>query len=204
MPEAPSISPILKPGFPGVVKVSRTPVDGVHEVETTQQVFFCSDSGYIFTGKLLSPNGEVLGGGKCVNSFKNIDISIALKIGNGGREIIEFANLNCPYSRELNTYLSAKPDLTRYVFLKHNKNVPLNETVTAAVMEYPDLLDQGYSINHDSMILYRPTRFAREKLERHQDIFRMFGIAATPIVVVDGEVLTGLDTIKSYFAHKEL
>lgn len=79
------------------------------------------------SGKYYIENINIIGGGslkeqekinlveKLLNS-KKIDLSKALKIGNGKYEIVEVLAPYCKECRDIEKYLSGREDITRYIF----------------------------------------------------------------------------------------
>ena len=183
------ITPILKPGFPGVLKVIDTPISGLYEVITASNSFFCSDDGYILVGHMLTPDGRLVSA-KEKASPEHIELTHAVKIGNGSKIIIMFANLDCLYSKALNKKMNGMKDLTRYVFFKHSNN-PSSMAVTAAVLDDPSCISKAYSADRGDLSQHKISPGTRLRLGMHNNMFCRYGIKTTPVAIINGEVVCG-------------
>src|SRR5574340_1146888 len=63
-----------------------------------------------------SPAAEEQAGRVEVIKGVALPLDKAIKIGDGGTTVIEITDPDCPFCRRASAYLSAKNDITRYVF----------------------------------------------------------------------------------------
>lgn len=121
----------LKKNIPNLktVTISETSLNGLREVVISDsgEVFYASNDGKnIFIGAWVDENGknitkekmDVLAKEKFAKKIKDIDKNIAIKIGNGTNEVIEFTDVDCPFCKQAEGFFDTlNSDATRYVFL---------------------------------------------------------------------------------------
>ena len=56
-----------------------------------------------------------------------LDLTKAVKIGNGKTMVIEFTDPDCPFCRKAEAYLQKRTDLTRYIFFIPLKSHPASK-----------------------------------------------------------------------------
>jgi thiol:disulfide interchange protein DsbC len=113
--------------FAGVIveQVHRTPMAGLYEVVTPDQIVYTDqDARYLFSGALVDTKTHDNLTEKRWNELRTIDfgalpLDLAIKTvhGDGSRILAVFADPKCPYCKELEQRLQAYENITIYTFL---------------------------------------------------------------------------------------
>ena len=125
--EAASIKSTLEARFPGtpIVSVEPSPVAGVYEVFTGENVVYADKTGdHLFIGQLVDTKtrrdlaSERLDAHSAID-FDSLPLDRAIKVvkGEGRRRIAVFADPDCPFCQKLEQEMAALDNLTVYTFL---------------------------------------------------------------------------------------
>lgn len=160
--------------FPGAQRVAQTPIEGLFEIVTATDVFYGSANGYTFYGDLRAPDGHSLTSESLATvteaRISRLPLEHAIKIGVGPIKIVEFVNPSCPHCRNLHSYLSVIPDITRYVFITGHSNGVAGAELTSGFKE-PD----------------------KKVLAIHRAAFRAMGVKAVPSLWIGSKHVVGTD-----------
>jgi len=123
-----------------IKKIGKSPVPGIYEIWTGDKILY-TDGRYIIIGQILSPQGnltiskekiyrETMSDNKKIQELLNsIDLSKALKVGNGKKVVVEISDPECPFCRKAENFFKNKKNVSRYVFFMplafHKKARPL-------------------------------------------------------------------------------
>lgn len=105
--------------------VLKTPIPGIYEVDTNDQIVYSDAKGdYVLTGDLMDLKNHVNITDARASELNKIDfaklpLNDAVKMvkGNGERKIAVFSDPNCPYCHKLEEELKAVDNVTVYTFL---------------------------------------------------------------------------------------
>lgn len=174
---------------------------GLYEVMVGGEVFYFSPKGYIFVGKILTADGRDLTHEKLVKvqaeRVKTMPLSKALKIGNGPNTVIEFTDPDCPFCRRVNTYLSSRNDLTRYIFLfplPMHPDAPRKVAYILSAKDQAAALHEAFSGKLDKKTPSIPqSPESMKQVEELVTIARTVGVRGTPNLWVNGTFIGGAD-----------
>jgi len=174
---------------------------GLYEVIVGGEVFYFSPKGYMFVGRILTADGRDLTREKLVKvqaeRVKTMPLSKALKIGNGPNTVIEFTDPDCPYCRKVNTYLSSRNDLTRYIFLfplPMHPDAPRKVAYILSAKDQAAALREAFSGKLDQKTPSIPlSTEAFKQVEELVTIARTVGVRGTPNLWVNGTFVGGAD-----------
>ena len=180
----------------------ESPIAGIYEIVTTNQVmYYYPEKSYMIFGQIYSEDGRSLTEESKsriqVKKINQLDLSTALTIGYGDKEIIEFTDPSCPYCKKLHASLKGKESLvTRkiifspitqlhpdaiqkavHIMCSKDKAQAMDDIMTAGV-SFLDMLacDEGKAI-----------------VREHMKISSEFGVEGTPTTVFDNAVIQGFD-----------
>lgn len=105
--------------------VLKTPIPGIYEVDTADQIVYSDAKGeYVITGDLMDLKNHVNLTDARASELNKIDfaklpLNDAVKMvkGNGERKIAVFSDPNCPYCHKLEEELKSVDNVTVYTFL---------------------------------------------------------------------------------------
>lgn len=112
------------PNTPIAKVVASEEMRGLYEIHSGKNIFFTNDEAESFiVGHIFSFDGkdltqikiDKLNEATANQQYEQIDLSKALKIGNGKDVVVEFTDPDCPWCRKAETMLKNK-DITKYVF----------------------------------------------------------------------------------------
>jgi thiol:disulfide interchange protein DsbC len=177
---------------------------GLYEVIVGGDVYYFSPKGYMFVGRILTADGRDLTREKLMKvqaeRVKTMPLSKALKIGNGPNTVIEFTDPDCPYCRRVNTYLSSRTDLTRYIFLfplPMHPDAPRKVAYILSAKDQAAALREAFSGKLDKLDKKTPSiplsTEAFKQVEELVIIARTVGVRGTPNLWVNGTFVGGAD-----------
>jgi thiol:disulfide interchange protein DsbC len=194
----------LQKSFPGIKadSVKPTAVSGLFEVMVGGRiVYYAPGPEYLVYGPMITSKGENLTEEKLNEligaKLKTISLGKAIRIGNGKHQVVEITDIDCPYCRKASTFLAARKDVTRHVFLLPAPNHPNARTKTLQVFCSADkakAYEEAMAGKLDDM-KFAPCKSAaaEEILKAHQEIGRQVGVTGTPLFLIDGQVVLGAD-----------
>jgi thiol:disulfide interchange protein DsbC len=105
--------------------VVKTPIAGIYEVDTAQQIVYTDATGdYVLTGDMMDLKNRVNLTEARASQINKIDFSklpledaVKMVKGTGARKIAVFSDPNCPYCHKLEEELKAVDNVTVYTFL---------------------------------------------------------------------------------------
>ena len=192
----------LKKSFPNlrVDSVTESPVKGLFEIVAGDQVFYFSPDGYLMFGELWSKDGKNLTAERrnkiLAERLKSIPLDMALKIGAGPHQVIEFTDPDCPYCRKVDELLSKRTDITRYVFF-----FPLRQIHPEAAKKAQYILSQKDSEKAFREVVSgamdgKPlpeSAHMNAMLEEMEQVAKSVGVRGTPALWIDGTAVNGAD-----------
>lgn len=200
------IAEALQGNFPNArfEKVEPTHIPGIYAFyimnkEDYRIMYWHHPTQTIIFGEMVTKNGVSLTAEKLAKfksaKMKDLDKSLALKIGDGENEIIEFIEPECIYCYKYQNYIKKYDNVTRYIFF-HNamgESHPGSDRKSIYVLCSDDpekALDEVFKPGSD------PTKFAQcekgtQMLKKHTEIATRFKVSGTPTLIVNGTVVAG-------------
>lgn len=204
-----------------ITSVTPSPVAGLYEVVAGSNVFYVAPEGkgFLISGQIIDSDGRNLTAevqqaahDKDVKArelaaapkLKQLDLTQAVKVGNGPNTVIEFTDPDCPYCRKLDEFMSQRSDVTRYVFLNPIDQLHpnarakaifiLNSANTGAALRdvFAGKYDSGPLPIATADIGNYPA--AVKRLAAGMEAGRDLGVEGTPMLFVNGNLVEGADT----------
>lgn len=178
--------------FPGTkwTKFKESEVKGLYEIYAGKNILYTDGQVLIF-GHIFSPAGKDLTQIKLLES--NLDLSIALKIGNGSKKVIEITDPECPFCKVAEDYFH-NANVTRYIYFMplpmHKKAPALSEHILCSKdpeKEYHNIM-KG---NFPKQLLQCES--GQKQLENMMAQSSSLGVQGTPVFFIDGQKITGAD-----------
>jgi thiol:disulfide interchange protein DsbC len=200
--EAKSVAEALQADFPQIKseRISPSPMPGLYEIVTKNGIlYYAPESHLIIAGEMYGPGNRHLPQDRrramIKEKVKDIPLDKAFRIGTGPRKVIEITNPDCGYCRKASAFLSARKDLSRFIlFLPFSLQT---ENKIRHILCAPDRA-RAYEeamtgkLQGDKLSLCN-TQAVEEQIRAHKEIAKNLGVNATPLFVVDGQVLQGAD-----------
>ena len=128
-----------------------------------------------------------------------LDLSKAVKIGNGKTMVIEFTDPDCPFCRKAEAYLQKRADLTRYIFFIPLRSHPASKGKVQYILSSKDKAKAYHEASSDSFDKKKLAEITAEgvKLQReHEEIAKANKMNATPTFMIYGRIIEGFDQKK--------
>lgn len=193
----------LMKNFPNLTLDSfkESPLKGLYEITAGDQVFYFSPDGYLFFGEVWTKDGKNLTAEirqKIASERVNgIPLDKAVKIGNGPRKIIEFTDPDCPYCRKVDSFLSKRTDVTRYIyFVPLRKIHPDAEKKIRYILSHSDresAIRDVFSGRFDGKPIPVGDAAHTKELEEMEQVAARLGVRGTPALWIDGTPVNGAD-----------
>lgn len=200
--EAKSVADALQTDFPQIKseQINPSPMPGLYEIVTKNGIlYYAPESHLLIAGEMYGPGNRNLTQerrlGMIKEKVKDIPLDKAFRIGQGPRKIIEITNPDCGYCRKASAFLSSRKDLSRFIlFLPFSLQT---ENKIRHILCAPDRA-RAYEeamtgrLQGDKLSLCN-SQAVEEQIRAHKEIVRNLGVNATPLFVVDGQVVQGAD-----------
>ena len=205
-----------------VIEVGNSPIPGLYEVlalfgEPPKQqpsiFYYYPDKNLALAGNIIDSSGQPFGLDRLqeyqARKMKDLDLSSAIKIGNGPVEVVVFTDPDCPYCRKLDEFLTSKhsKDITQYVFLFPLSNIhPNAEAKARHILCSADPAGEfaaTLSGKHDKDAPKVDNGHCDEKMKKHYEASAKAGINGTPVVMVEKKRIDGfnVELIAKYIAE---
>jgi thiol:disulfide interchange protein DsbC len=187
---------------------SQSPIPGLYEVISGNQVFYFNDeTKYLLFGEIYNNAGTSLTAerkGRLVAAkLDKLPLDKAVKIGKGPVKVIEFTDPDCPFCRKMDEFLSARSDVTRYVFFYPLPMHPNSKSKAAFIVASADCEKAFHDVfggkydKQDVMAADMPhTDLAMSQVEEMQKLGNAIDIKGTPMLWVEGQPVNGADVEK--------
>ena len=206
-----------------VTSVKASPVPGLYEIITGPNVFYFAPEGegHLVFGQIVDKNGVNLTASiqeklkaeadkakekSSAALLRNLDLSQAVKIGNGKNIVIEFTDPDCPYCRKADNILSRRSeDVTRYVFLfpldQLHPNARAKSVYVHSSQNKAQALHDVFAGKYDSVLPVNNNgeakiALATKTLESGIKAGVSLGVQGTPMLFVNGTMVNGADEAK--------
>jgi thiol:disulfide interchange protein DsbC len=186
-----------------VSDVKESEIPGLYEVRTGNNIIY-SDGKYLLMGHMFDFTGKDLTqekiNGLTAKMADSIDKKLAVKIGSGKKEVIEFTDPECPYCLRAEEFFKGA-DVTRLVYfmpLSFHKNAErLSLHVLCSVnpeAEYEKVLKAVSDGKADSFKTIS-CEDGKKRLDKMVEIAQQLGVRGTPFFLVDGKPVSGADPV---------
>lgn len=192
----------LKMAFPRLEfdSIHPTPIDGIYEVVSGERIiYFVPRTQHLIHGEIWDTQGQSLTRTRqaqmMADRIKDIPLDQALKIGDGKNIVIEVTDPDCPFCRKGSEFLSARSDVTRYIFfLPLTRIHPEAEAKVRFILSsdnpaeaYEDVMRGRY----DGRPV--PAFTDNRQLEKHLKVVQELGVRGTPKFWINGTYISGAD-----------
>ena len=189
------------------IKPSEIP--GLVEIYAGPRILYYAPAQEILVlGELYAANGVSLTEKKvaafAASKAQQLDRAVALRVGQGPREIVTFVDPDCRYCRAAHEWMREQKldGVTELIYFMPLTGRPQAESralkaLCAPESERESALDAVFSgQSADASTESTPCPQGREQLARHAAMARQLGVYATPFFIVDGQVIAGFDRDK--------
>jgi len=194
----------FRKSFPDIRADSIRPasVKGLYEIVLGSQVFYyVPGPEYIIYGAIITRDRRNLTQERVLEiltgNLKTAPLEKAVKIGSGPHTVIEITDPDCSYCRQASAFLSARNDVTRYVFffpLSIHPNAGAKIRYIFCSADRTQAYEEAMTGKLDNMKLTLcEDTAATESLKTHTEIGARIGVNSTPLFLVDGQVVEGAD-----------
>lgn len=181
-----------------------SPVPGFFQVSSDGRlIYYSPDPELLIFGQVFNAEGIDLTaleiGDRQRETLAHLDLSGALEIGDpDGLEVVEFTNPDCPYCRQLDTYLRSKAAeglrIKRKIIFTARQSASAKKALSVLCADDPEAafatLFRGGKVPPASCA------FGQERLSAHTAISDQVGVTGTPSLLIAGEFLTGFPKAK--------
>ena len=206
-----------------VASVNASPIPGLYEIISGPNVFYFAPEGdgHLIFGQIVNKDGVNLTAsiqeklkaeankGKeqaAAAILKDLDLSLAVKIGNGKNIVIEFTDPDCPYCRKADKILLGRSaDVTRYVFLfpldQLHPNARAKSVYVHSSKDKAQALHDVFAGKYDRELPVNSNSEAKiaaatKTLESGIRVGVSLGVQGTPMLFVNGIMVNGADEAK--------
>lgn len=184
-----------------ITDVSESQIKGLYEVDSAGNIMY-SDGHYILMGHIFDFSGKDLTqeklNGLAAKAAAGLDKNIAIKIGHGKKEVIEFTDPECPYCLKAEAFFKGA-DVTRYVFFYPLPFHPNAERLSVDILcaskpeeEFGKVID-AVTAGHASDYKAKSCDSAAPKLKKMKEAAEKMNLRGTPLFIIDGQVIVGAD-----------
>jgi thiol:disulfide interchange protein DsbC len=180
--------------------VPSTDMEGLYEVYAGQNIMYTNEKAEkVMLGHIFDLNGNDLTQQKldvmAQESLKqNVDLTKALKIGNGKHEVIVFTDPECPFCRKADDMIK-DGNMTQYIFLftplpSHQKTKPQSIHILCSkdqAKEYARAM-KGELDNEKNL---KTCKAGEEQFAAMMEISTKNGVQGTPMFYIDGKKISG-------------
>ncbi|MBJ6800546.1 DsbC family protein [Geomonas propionica] len=129
-------------------------------------------------------------------SAKELDLSKAVKVGNGKIMVVEFTDPDCPFCKKAEAYFQKRSDVTRYVFFIPLKSHPESKGKVQYILSAKDKEKVYQEVATGSFDKWKLSEITPEGIalqQAHEQIAKDLGLNATPIFIINGSIVRGFD-----------
>ena len=193
----------IKNTFPKLTvdAVQESVVPGLYEITSGANILYYARAtdNFIF-GDIFSKEGTNLTAARRMavagKKYDNLDLSKAVKIGNGPTKVVLFTDPDCPYCRKVDGFLEKLPNITLYVFFSPIASLhPAAETKAAYILGSKD---QGDTYRKTIAGEFDKKQMKAEsagiaKMMEQKALAASLGIKGTPVLYINGNLINGAD-----------
>lgn len=201
--QAADVKSKLQQNFPQIeiLDVRESEIKGLYQVTVPGEIIY-SDGNYMMMGHIFNFQGADVTQAKIDGALamlaEKVDKSIALKVGNGKKTVLEFSDPECPYCLRAETFFK-DADVTRYIYFVplsiHQDAERLSVDILCAdnpAAEYKKVLD-AVAAGNAATYKARSCDKGKEQLKKMESVGEQFGVRGTPFFIIDGKAISGAD-----------
>jgi thiol:disulfide interchange protein DsbC len=194
----------FRKNFPNIPMESMTPTDilGVYEVVAGGRVaYYVPAQEYLIVGEIVTKDKRNLTQARNTElqgkRFKDLPLDKALKIGSGPHTVVEITDPDCSFCRKASEFLSARKDVTRYIFmfpLSIHKDAEAKINYIFCAKDRAKAYEEAMTGKLDDMKFKACDNAAAvELVKAHKEIGNKIGVETlgTPLFLVDGQFVQG-------------
>ncbi len=192
----------FRSSFPGIPfnSIRPAPVEGLYEVVSGSRIlYYVPGPEYVIMGEIMTRDRRNLTEERSMEitgqKLKDLPLEKALKIGSGPHTVIEITDPDCAYCRKASAFLSARKDVTRYIFFYP---LPMHPKAEPKVRYIFCAKDSGAAYEEAMTGKLDDMKFetcqdvaAEERLKAHREITGGLDVSGTPLFLIDGQVVGG-------------
>jgi thiol:disulfide interchange protein DsbC len=194
----------FRKSFPDIrtESIRPAPVKGLYEIVSGGQVFYyVPGPEYIIHGAIITRDRRNLTAERAQKilegNLKTAPLEKALKIGSGTHTVVEFTDPDCSYCRQASAFLSARSDVTRYIFffpLSIHQNAGAKVRYIFCAADRKLAYEEAMTGKLDGMKFATcEDAAAIEAGKTHLEIANRIGVNSTPLFLINGQVVEGAD-----------
>jgi len=196
----------LKKTFPSFQfeRMEESPIPGIVEIYTSGKIiYYAPTQEVLLVGEMWTANGVSLTDER-VSAYagakaKDIDRSVALQMGSGDRELIEFVDPECGHCRQAyNWFATNKPaGIKHFIYFMPRKGSAQAEArVLELLCAAPDQREAALErvFNPKAPLDLQKSVRCKEGIEQlaaQAEVVKDMGVPGTPFYVLDGKVIPG-------------
>jgi thiol:disulfide interchange protein DsbC len=197
-----SVRESLLKAFPNapVDSIRKSPIEGLYEIRSGDKIFYyCPKTENIIVGEIYTKDRRDLTAEArneiIEKMIDSIDLSKAIKIGDGKNVVIEFTDPDCPFCRKSFEFWKSKKDISHYIFLYpvpslHPKSIEKSEWILSQknkAAAFDDVLSGKY----DKSLPQGVTDEGKKQLKEQKEIAGLVHVNGTPMFFVNGKFIPG-------------
>ena len=193
---------ILEQSFPKlkIARVRPGPVPGLCEIWSGTNVFYFNpEKRLLFFGEIWTSDGKSLTRESqnllLVERLRSLDLSRALKWGNGKTKVILVVDPDCPYCKVVEKVLLSpaySSTITAYIFLYPLKIHPRAEEHSIAVLCSENPVETLVAGNFSEIeVTDSCRRSALQRLKAMKEEVAKLGVKGTPFIAVEDRIIRG-------------
>ena len=187
--------------------VNKTPIPGVYEIIAENNTIFYiypgEEVGYVFFGEIWSTAGKSITQEArdklIVKAVEKIDLSKAVKIGNGKHQVIAFLDPNCPHCKKGYEYFSKRNDVTEYLLFApiFGEDSKKKSAYVLCSNNPKKALDEIFFGNATEINVSQECIQKTEKiLESNVDNLQSFGPVGVPLYIINKQIVHGANFVE--------
>lgn len=181
-----------------VDSVAETPVPGLYEIVSKDgQIIYWSPSGYFVFGEIVSKTGVSVTAERrqeiMAKRIREIDLSKAIKVGDGKIKVITFSDPDCPFCQKGFEFFSKRTDVTEYLFLLpfHVKSFDKIAYILCSDNKEKAYKEVMKAPNKEVSVTQECKSKAEPIVKEFVSISQSLGVRGTPTYFIDGKVISG-------------
>ncbi len=193
-----------------------SPIQGLWQAEISNQVVYFSPTqelmifGEIYTKNGVSLSEQTRQEWQTKKIFK-VNFDDAITVGDGLIEIVEFTDTDCPFCQRFNAWVDKKNNVYQQktgndLFTRKVILTPIDQLHPNAHKEAVHILCQNPKDYRESITKtlngqvafkdMQDCKKGRDLLSKHRLIAQQFNVAATPTLIIDGQIIQGFNQQK--------
>jgi thiol:disulfide interchange protein DsbC len=193
----------MKKSFPTLTidDVRESGISGLYEVTAgTNIIYYAPENERLVFGEIYTKEGTSITAARkqdvARQKFASLDLSKAVKVGTGPKQVVVFTDPDCPFCRRAEDFFSKRTDVTEYIFFSPIASLhPGAEAKATFILgakdpaaAFRDTMSGKY--DRESPI---DTGAGQVMMREHKALAHAFAITGTPVFYINGRVITGAD-----------